>query len=71
MSSPSEPEEAEGLTDGANDVVVVEQPDGSLRATEFHVQASWENRIFPRDSEVEVTIHLSLDWQVRQFQKPI
>ena len=39
MSSSSEPEEAEGLTDGANDVVVVEQPDGTLRATEWHVQA--------------------------------
>ena len=39
MSSSSQPEEAEGLTDGANDVAVAEQPDGSLRATEFHVQA--------------------------------
>ena len=35
----AQPEEAEGLTDGANDVVVVEQTDGTLRATEFHVQA--------------------------------
>ena len=47
-SSPSEPEEAEGLTDGANDVAVVEQPDGTLRATEFHVQASWESRASSR-----------------------
>ena len=39
MSSSSQPEEAEGLTDGANDVAVAQQPDGTLRATEFHVQA--------------------------------
>ena len=31
-------EEAEAITDGANDVVVVEQPDGTLSSTEFHVQ---------------------------------
>ena len=31
-------EEIESFTNGANDVVVVVQPDGTLRATDFHVQ---------------------------------
>ena len=31
-------DEPEAITDGANDVVVVEQPDGTLSSTEFHVQ---------------------------------
>ena len=30
--------EIESFTNGANDVVVVVQPDGTLRATDFHVQ---------------------------------
>ena len=39
-------EEPEAIADGANDVVVVEQPDadGTLRSTEFHVQG--QIRIF-------------------------
>ena len=31
-------EEIESFTNGANDVVVVVQPDNTLRATDFHVQ---------------------------------
>ena len=31
-------DEIESFTNGANDVVVVVQPDGTLRATSFHVQ---------------------------------
>ena len=31
-------DEIESFANGANDVVVVVQPDGTLRATSFHVQ---------------------------------
>ena len=37
-SQVSESEEPEAIADGASDVVAVEQPDGTLRSTGFHVQ---------------------------------
>ena len=37
-SQVSESEEPEAIADGASDVVAVEQADGTLRSTGFHVQ---------------------------------
>ena len=36
-------EEIESFTNGANDVVVVVQPDGTLKATDFHVQGQFQS----------------------------
>ena len=36
-------EEIESFTNGANDVVVVVQPDGTLKATDFHVQGLFQS----------------------------
>ena len=85
MSSPSQPEEAEGLTDGANDVVVVEQTDGALRATEFHVQArnkespyciyiKFNYEYYSQTNELRnfiISLNISPDWQVLDPQESL
>ena len=45
------------LIPGAIDVIVVRQPDGSLRASPFHVRFGKAGILRPRDKIVDITLN--------------